>query len=271
MFVKLFKHDFNANIKLLSILSACALGIGCICGIIFRLMESLPQNDSLALLSIPAAIFLIFGILAIVFFPIAVWFMQLLRFYKSRFTDLGYLTFTLPVKTWHIFMSSALNLLLWSAIGIAVSGISLFVMGIIGSYETLKEIFDVSQTISGLLFAEISTDNILTLIFYGLGTVVYSIVEPLFAIILGCTIAKKHKAIATIGIMYGMSFVTGILNGIVTAAVSILSYSGIENGIDSIGTYMNVQYSVMGIIMLGLSAALYPLSIHMMKTKLNLP
>jgi len=268
MFVKLFKHDWKANAKLFTILGAGVLALGCICGVVIRFMESYGDSDELVLLAIPATMFLVFSILAIVLYAAAVNLVQLIRFYKSRFTDQGYLTFTLPVKTWHIFMSYALNLLVWGAISIAVSILSLFLMVLIGSFETFSGIFDVSFD---LMFQEVSVTNYIALIFYGIASLIYGIVEPLFAIILGCTVAKKHKVLATIGFMYGMSMVTSVLNGIVTIVVSILSYSGMENGIDSISTYMNVQYSLMGIIMLGLTAILYPLSIHMMKNKLNLP
>jgi hypothetical protein len=230
-------------------------------------MESISENENMILLSIPATIFLIFGILAVVFFPFAIYITQLLRFYKSRFTDLGYLTFTLPVKTWHIFISSALNLLIWSAIGVAVSSVSLFIMGVIGSYETFIDFYTFWDEIIGLIFMDTTVDNILVLIFYGISAIIYGIIEPLFAVVLGCTVAKKHKVIATIAIMYGMSLVTGLINGIVTVSILVLSMSSAADS----SVYTNIQYLLMGLVTLGLSGILYPLSIHMMKNKLNLP
>ena len=40
MFAKLLKHDFKANAGLLTLLSGCVLGVGCIAAVVLRLLTT---------------------------------------------------------------------------------------------------------------------------------------------------------------------------------------------------------------------------------------
>ena len=124
MFLKLFKYEWKANLRLFGMLSGCVFGIGCLATVVLRLLTTywnqINAQSHPGLLLAPAFIFLVVAYLSIVLYAVAIHYIQLFRFYKSRFTDEGYLMFTLPVKTSHLFLSSALSILIWGVISLLV-------------------------------------------------------------------------------------------------------------------------------------------------------
>lgn len=265
MFVKLFKHDWKANFGLFSLLSGCALGIACIAAIILRLLTTywaeFTSNDALSLLLLPAIIFLFFAFLAIVIYGTAINYLQLFRFYKSRFTDQGYLTFTLPVKASHIFFSTVLNMVIWSAIStlviLASFAIAFYFGNVPGIVTALKQM---AEEIRSAFFA----DNFIVLAFYCLCELAYNLLMPLCAIVVGASIAKKHKILVIIGIIYGVSTVVGVLEGLISVVFSVIL---MESGILA----FTANYLAIAVIPLTLAIVSVPLSIYLMKNKLNLP
>ena len=274
MFSKLLKHDFKANAGLLSLLAACALGIGCVAAVILRLLttywDQLSSKDEFALLLIPAFLFLFFAYMAILFYSVASQYILLFRFYKSRFTDEGYLMFTLPVKTSHIFLSGAVNLLIWSLIAMIVVCASLAIAIVIGPAWTPEVLAEVRWIFSDMqfVFSDVITPGYsLATIVYMLVTVVYGIIAPMSAVVLGATVAKKHKVLAIIGIMIGLSIVTSTVTGIISGISQFLMFAAEDN----LSLYMSLTPLLSSIFLLLLSVGGYILSVHFMKRRLNLP
>lgn len=270
MFITLFKHEWKANVKLFTLLSACVIGVGCLAAVVLRLIttywEQLTAQDGPSLLLIPAFLILCFALLALNIYSMGIFYAQLFRFYKSRFTDQGYLMFTLPVKTSHIFLSSALHILVWSGISVLVEIAALAIAlglgpawNIIGT-DFIAEIWDGTDLIYSDLF---TAGDIAAFVVCGIIMIAYSIIIPMSAVVLGCTIAKKHKVLAIIGILYGVAMVSGIGNTIVSFVTSFQVGSTYVNMISPI-----IRFCVFPLI---LTVIAYPLSIHLMKDKLNLP
>ncbi len=276
MFITLFKHEWKANAKLLTLLSAFIIGMGCLAAVVLRLITTywavLTSQDGPALLLIPAILFLFFAYLALILYSIGVFYIQLYRFYKTRFTDHGYLMFTLPVKTSHLFLSSALHILIWGAISILVIIAALAIaigFGLAWQFAGtdnlttifLTAIWDEMRFIFSDFFRPGDTP---VAIVCCLILIAYSIIVPLSAIVLGSVVAKKHKVLAIIGILYGISMVSGIVNSVISFVVT---FSQMESASTSMLPSL-VSPSVFPLI---LTVIAYPLSIHLMKNKLNLP
>lgn len=274
MFTKLLKHDLKANAGLLGLLGGCALGVGCLAAVVLRLLtthwEQITAKDELMLILIPAILFLFFAYLAIILYGVCTQYILLFRFYKSRFTDEGYLMFTLPVKTSHIFLSGALNILIWSLIAVVVIIASLAIAVGIGPAWTEEVLEEIRWAFGDMrfFFSEVTTHG------YGIGMVLnvlimglYSIIAPMSAVVLGATIAKKHKVLAIIGIMIGISMVTSTINGIITSVMQLLLMSA-QGNVESITTLTPLVSSIVPLL---LAVGGYFLSIHLMKKKLNLP
>lgn len=118
MFAKLLKMEFRSTWNVLGILCMSLVGAGLLGGVAIRYLvgASAPKEwlEVLCTLAITAAVlfFVVCGVAALI--------VQIVRFYRSRFTDEGYLTFTLPVTTHQVllssFLTSAVNLIAVAAV-----------------------------------------------------------------------------------------------------------------------------------------------------------
>ena len=106
MFAKLLKHEWKATAGPLGLLTLGAAGIAVFGALVLRTLLHLIESDALIgaanLLLIPMGLLVVFSFLAIGLYALGVSLLLLVRFYKSRFSDQGYLTFTLPAKPSHI-------------------------------------------------------------------------------------------------------------------------------------------------------------------------
>lgn len=280
MFSKLLKHEWRANAGLLGILSLCALGAGLLGGGLLRAIvyveEHMKDLQMVSLTVSSLSVIMFFLVLALLAYALAVQFIMLFRFYKNKFTDEGYLTFTLPVKASHIFLSSLLVMLAWLAISVLVVLAAGTLIILIGVGEHLPEI--------GYVFEQLAESLQLMEDFFlpGMGTyAVFSIlqvfVSPVYALVLlmtsitlGCILAKKHKILASIGMYYALNTAVGIISSILQVVPSIL----LITSMDSEELYFIYMATSMGLtlaLQVGLALGGYFLSTHLMKNKLNLP
>ena len=273
MFAKLLKYDLKANLKLFCLLGGCALGVGCLSAVVLRLLtanwEKIIAKDGLMLVMIPAIFFLLFAYLGIILYGASTQYILLYRFYKSRFTDEGYLMFTLPVKTHHIFLSGALNNTIWTLITAVVILLSLLIavcLGPVWSEEVLEEIRWVFEDMSFVFGDSMSGGYSISIVFYVLVLGLYSIIAPMSAVVLGATAAKKHKVLAIIGILIALSVCMSTINGVISGAVQLVAFTT-----DNAETLVAVTPLLNSIVPLGMAIGGYFLSIHIMKNKLNLP
>ena len=284
MFSRLLKYEWKANAKVLGILSLAAGGIGILATVVLRLLLRYGENQIFiynvwAVLAAAAmGMFLFFGAIALSIYVIAVQVILLYRFYKSKFTDEGYLTFTLPVKTTEIFWSSFVNILLWLLITIAIVVAIVFVVILFGTAETGLINRDVFVVIGELIdfFAGEDWIAVLTesggaaylviLVLTALVSPFYALFVPMCCITVGAVLAKKHKILASFGIYYGVNFVVGIITSVATVVPSLFLLSN-----NDIAMYYTVSGAVQLTITTALTLGAYFLTIYLMKHKLNLP
>lgn len=272
MFAKLLKHELKSGARLWIILSVCMLIMCALFGLDLKFVlredtANLVQNP---VLMIPAYLFMVFAYLGIIAYAVSNLLIPLGRFYKSRFTDEGYLTFTLPVKTSQIFLSSAVYMLIWQILSglILILGISTIALIAIPWAELsaqLTEFFDEFTFVFGVIIEELPVTTYLITIPV---TIVSSIVLPMTAVTIGAVAAKKHKILAAIGMYYAISIISNILTSMVTSIVSdgVMTY-----GMNITDTTEMLIPLVTSLIPFLLSVCGYLLSIHLMKNKLNLP
>lgn len=287
MFSKLLKHEWRANRGLMGLLSLAALGIGIMAAIVLRVLvnyggEMLSSDDiALELSAMGMFAMLFFSAVALCVYAVAVQFVLLYRFYKNKFTDEGYLTFTLPVKTWQIYWSSLLNMLLWMVISLAVIAVVVSLVVLIGTatdgfintdiFAALDELsyylgqMDMDEVLQWEPLDSYMAAGVLQLIqmliapFYGL-------IVPMACITMGAVLAKKHKILASFGIYYAVNFVVGIVSSVATMVPSVLFL-----GTADMGPYMVTTAAIELVITLGLSLGGYFTTLALMKHKLNLP
>ncbi len=281
MFAKLLKHEWKANGGLLSILSASALGAGLLGALVLRLLLYIErqnaQEDTYMWGTFGLSSALTFIIIALVAYGFAVQFINLFRFYKNKFTDEGYLTFTLPVSASQIFLSSLVSTLFWLAVSalvlLAAASMILFIGAAVPLKEHSWEIRVLLESIFGgvdyepgyRLFSVLQSLS-------GVVTAVYTVVLLMTSIVVGCVLAKKHKILATIGSFYVINFAVGIAESVL--GVIPLIAMGVNESLygDGVGAaVLNVTLVLAMVLRIGLSVGGYFLSVHLMKNKLNLP
>lgn len=265
MFAKLLKYEWKATGGLLGILSAAALGVALAAALtmkyLVRLMENaMSANDASFALMTPMMILLFFLILAIVAYVVVVQILLLHRFYKHKFTDEGYLTFTLPVSAHQIFLSSLSNMLIWSLISMAVVAVSVLLIMLIGLPEPITS----TMPDSDIFLDQDAAYWILSFIRQPVAWV-SGYVMVMACITIGAVLAKKHKILTAIGIYYGFSMVTGFATSILSATATMMSYQSVE----MMDVYLMMGMEILLQICLGIGA--YFLSVFLMKRKLNLP
>lgn len=123
MLGKLFKHEFKETAKRLIPLN-CILIVFTLLGCIF-LGTNLFQQSSLALLSVSCTILYVLSIFAL--FVITGVYLTI-RFYKTMYSNQGYLTHTLPVSTGSILNTKILVSVFWVCIATIVTILSVFAL-----------------------------------------------------------------------------------------------------------------------------------------------
>lgn len=273
MFAKLLKYEWKASAGLLGILSGAALGIGLLGGLTLRFIFSeLRAGDEANILVMPAFMMLFFMVLALFAYLFAVQLVLLVRFYKSRFTDEGYLTFTLPVTTTQSYLAALSNILIWNVISGAVMAITSLFLVFLGLSEIAGAVGSQVTVDFGILFGEVSSIagyaeyQLLSLI----NTLVTFVSQPVIimaCITLGAVLAKKHKMLAAIGIYYGVSMAVGMVTSVGNMAMMLEEIQISDVTYSAMLPALGIQIAVQLALCVGGSA----LSIWLMEKKLNLP
>lgn len=221
MFAKLLKHEFRATRNAMTVLCLTALGAGvlagCAMGYLIRAEEMAREVG--ATIEILCALTLTFSILFIALCGVSALILMIARFYKSRFTDEGYLTFTLPVNSHQVLLSSVVS----SGVNMILAGITVFVSFLLMAFtglcfvqgflpdmmEALPEMWamirdNMTWEIAGYM-ALVLVDMLIVLL--------YQLVTIMLAITIGSLIAKKHKILASVAVYYGLNLVVAIVCG----------------------------------------------------------
>lgn len=267
MFAKLLKHEWHGAWRKLGGVSIGAMGVGVIGAVLLRvIMTYLGDSDSGLLASVLGTL-LVFMVLALVAYMVGSSISLLHRFYKNKFTDEGYLTFTLPAKSWQIFLSSLVNTVLWMVIVSVVSTTAVGLIVTIGLGDVLRETvaemrlyYDLDDL--GGLIREVYGSVFPVMILSSVVSFLSSVTISLSCITMGCTFAKKHKILASIGVYYGLSMIMSVVNSMVSVALGLSA---------SEEWALTAIYLAEMAIQLVVAVGGYFLSVYLMKRELNLP
>lgn len=216
MFGKLMKAEWRSSRRVIGALCAVVL----ISGVLLGGLGNLLVRESMGNWQVPdfvSVLFSLLGMMAVLAVALSLGasvFYVLWRYYRSRFTEEGYLTFTLPVSNHQLMLSSilasVLEVLLVALATVAAVAVAfgIFAVGLpwdeVDGYfwlrlrEALGEI--------GASFRPIAGDMALLL----LNAVVMwlaILLTLMLAITIGATVAKKHPILVAIAVYYGLSLV----------------------------------------------------------------
>ena len=216
MFGKLMKAEWRASRRVIGALCAVVLISGALLGLLGNLLlqESssswqLPGfvNVLFSLLSVAAVLAVALSLAASVFY--ALW-----RYYRSRFTEEGYLTYTLPVNNHQLMLSSILAsvleilLVALATVAAVAMAFGIFAAGlpwdeVDGSvWLRLRDAFEELR----ISFHPIAGDMVLLLV-NAVMMWLTILLTLMLAVTIGATAAKKHPIFLAIAVYYGLSLV----------------------------------------------------------------
>lgn len=238
MFAKLLKHEWRSTRGTLGLLCLISLGASLMGGLTMRYLigasEQHTQHNVIMVLNILG---LVAAIIAVSITGVAALVLLVGRFYKSRFTDEGYLTFTLPVNTHQNLLSSMLNTVIGMVIIFFVICGALCIWLLIGFSalegfgEFMKELWNHLPELweeLGLLFEEVGFGNVALFFANALFGSLSEIVLLMLAVTIGSIIATKHKILASVGMYYGIHVGMSMLTTILFSCFAFTKRTGAE-------------------------------------------
>ena len=264
MFAKLLKHEIKSTGGLLGILSAASLSLAVLGGFLIRfsINSAAGEEATIRAFSIASAVALPLIFLSLFAYVFGSEIYLIVQFYKRKYTDQGYLTFTLPVATWKIYVTSLLNMMMWMFIIAVVAIVSFLSLYLIGIYDS--EIWQI-LTEAGTEISEIFDFIDVELGAWGIISPVVSFISSnvlmITGITIGCVVARKHKILASIGFYYLISMA-------ISSIATILNVSLMFNSAD---IQMNQIYMGTSIMHMVAIVAGSVLTVWLMDKKLNLP
>lgn len=215
MFAKLLKQEWRATRNVVGLLCVLILlsgvFIGLSTGYLSGRVDSTLQWLETVCVLVTMVCFLVVGVSCAAGLIYLVY-----HYYESRFTDQGYLTFTLPVTGHQLLLSGIVNILLGtvlvllSAVVAMAAALGLMLLSLPLEWgRILEETRYLWQTLRPIL-VECGADFmklLVTGVIYGLS----QLVLLLLAVTVGAIIAKKHRLLATAGVYCGIGLARSIL------------------------------------------------------------
>ena len=287
MLGKLFKHEFQRTSKiggLLLIIAACVTILGAIY-LVSPLFHGMLAPDDMRnpMIPIVGAILGFLGLLSYsgMLIGLSVGFMIYLgfRFYKSMYSDEGYLTHTLPVKSsdiliakvvtggvWMLIMTIAMTLMVafLMLLGFAeVRGVSIGTI-ITSIKDTLEIFFGYIKEFTGMKLT--SSGIMLILMFF---ITPFANISILYGAITLGQYSWKNKGLMGIIAYLGIRMLMSIVSGILNLGMTVGRMSGeIDAGISL--SLANDKYFTTLLVSVLFAVILFVWSIHVVKDRLNL-
>ena len=269
MFAKLMKHEWRATRGVLGLICLICASAAVLGGLSMRYLTWIStQLRSFPLVNALCVIAMVVSMVAVAVCGMGELIYLIWRFYKSRYTDEGYLTFTLPVSTHEILLSSMLNSVIGMLIVTVVVIISIAGMLLIGASwvdgfwsklgEVISQLFIEMKRFVG--WKELGYASIL--LCDGLMGVICSLVMLMLSVTIGSVIAKKHKILAAVGTFYGIQVLMSIGETVLISQVTTRIGEG--------SSYFLRITGFSGLLLLAVSVGGYYLMYYLADRKLNL-
>lgn len=267
MFTKLLKQDFKSTWRLLGILCLTAVGLSLMAGLSLKYIEAVGNSDQISFPIIACIILCVSAFVFLIACGVGSLLVCLGRFYKSRFTDEGYLTFTLPVTTHQILLSSLLSSvvsMLAVGIVIALSVLLMVLVGVSGIEEAREglaiffreELPQLWQMMLNSTDWMTRTELVANMVLSYTGEMVVT----MLAITIGALAARKHKVLMAIGFYYVFHIVMSLAYTFGMLSMSKAVFMGTKG-------FLGIQ--ILGMLVVNVGG--YFLMHYLADRKLNLP
>lgn len=260
MFAKLLKQEWRATRKVIGLLCVIILLSGATIGIVAHHLALTEQSmggiqQMSEFESCACVVLVLLGVMAVAVCCAGSVFCVLQRFYRSRFTDEGYLTFTLPVSSHQLLLSSLVNSIFCIALVLLVCVVAMvLVLGLLVMafpqnilWGDLWVSWAQYRTQLWDSFREIA-DMLALLGFSLVSGGISRLMLLMLAVTIGAIVAAKHKIFTAVLVYCGIGLIQGILSVRLAAGseslAGFLSLPGITSLLTAIVTYFLLHYLI---------------------------
>lgn len=273
MLGKLLKHEWKSVWKIPAILLGVLLGVSVFAGSTFFAPVWNSELNGLGILAMLVWMMYYFAIIGV---SIGVTLYLAIHFYKTMFTDEGYLTHTLPVTSHALLISKILPMMAWQMLATVAILVSVAIFGNMAILAlnsdglTFREIY-------GQIFEVLAEEG-----FFGNMSLIGFITSMLCAFLAGIVsgammivgsvsigqMVGKHKVLGSIGAYFAINTVVQIISSIVFVPVVVFKVS--NEMPESVFDVLTPCYFGMSVLAILVSVGLYFLSEYLIRRKLNL-
>ena len=268
MFTKLLKHEWRATKGILALLCVIVLIAGLTIGCTMHYIIWNDQNGTVVnmndagiatkFVSVACVLLIMTGVGAVAICSAGSLFFLVYRFYKRCFTDEGYLTFTLPVTTHQILLSSFLNTIIGELIMLVAVclSVAIAVLLFLAAFPENLIWADVSVGLKeafSQMWASLAEhlDVLASMTVTGIIGALSELIVLMLAVTIGALIAKKNKILAAVGVYYGIGIVQSFVFTFVNLSVwdkhtvlGFFSVTSLTSLVIGIGGYFLMHYLV---------------------------
>lgn len=272
MLKKLMKHEWQTGWKIPTIMITALLVISFFSGLTFAAPIWEQEMGGLEVLVVLVWMLYYFAVIGL---NLAIMLYMAVRFYKSMFTDEGYLTHTLPVTARQLLLSKILPMAAW----VAISTLAVFISVLIFGGMALVFLKPANVSLWELMFEGLSMVELRALLtesgvmsFFGsiLCMMVVSVFSGVMMIVGSISMGqmvKGHKVLGSIGAY----FVINSVISTITTLVMIPLMIGADNGaVMNVFDVLTPVYWIMTLVSVLITVGLYFLSEFLVRKKLNL-
>lgn len=273
MLKKLLKHEWRGLWKipllLLGILLLGTLALG------FSFALPIWDEDWFGFGFSLVATFLVYYAL-VIGVPLGINIYLVVRYYKSMFTDEGYLTHTLPATTHQLLLSKSIVMGAWNVISTLALGGSVFII------LSMLYVFQIQKEVSltelfeefGRLFRMMIEDGgfqdlggfAISAIILALAGMVCNTMKLIGAISLG-QLLRRHRILGAIGAYFGFNIITGIAEFIITIPYAVFAGTGYMEGLYDFDSRL---YLINAVLYVAVGVGLYFMSEYLTRRQLEL-
>lgn len=285
MLGKLLKYDLRSVSRLLVPATLLAAAVTILGTVALRLIIYISTTYSGGFVATAAIVGLVLivvaSVVALIAYSVVSVIFIYVRFYKNLFTDEGYLTFTLPVKSHSLLLSKLITYAIWGFIT-AFAVFAFILIFVLVGCATPGQI--VSTTVwEGLceFLREMLSMSPLAVLVYIAEIIVQAIASGLMvflSIAIGCTVANKHKVVTSVAFYFVLNTALQVIS---TVFIMLIGLFQAENIIFFSTSMYNVSTdapSAFVTLLMGFSALFYAAIAvaeffainYIMKKKLNL-
>ena len=271
MLKKMLKHDMRAmwRTSMPMLLVSGIISVIC-CGMLYFTFSFAENADTFFAAIFVVGSFYVMGVTAVVVLQAVISVFALVRYYKSLFTDEGYLTMVLPMESTTLINGKILFTLIWWAISAVSLVIGLFVSVALPILLYDGSIFTaLFQSLDGLVGLVIEPDfNVLVRILNVISIIVRFVENAVLtaaAITVGATVVKKRRLLGAFLFYFGISFIRENVISVFEALVDLIL---VKTTNTSVGSVLSLVFGIL--VSGGIAAASYFVMCRIFTKKFNI-